>query len=67
LNCISDIPNANGRRTLHLDRSQRKRLIECAFIDSAGAVFGGDMQLGHDGDFINLSAGSDAIASDNLL
>ena len=34
---LKSIPNANGRRTLYLDREQRKKLLEC--IDKEAAPF----------------------------
>lgn len=43
------------------------RMIERAFIADAGAAFGGDIRLSHDGDRISLPAGSDAIDVENVL
>ena len=42
-------------------------LFERAFMDGTGAVFGGDIRLGRDGDLISLPAGSDAIETANSL
>ena len=43
------------------------RMIERAFMDGTGAVFGGDIRLGRDGDLVSLPAGSDAIETANSL